>query len=368
MALTSDQPITVWGSNISYFTGKLENYLRLKGIDYSLERMHMPSVALEVEKHTGVMQMPALTLSDGRWLTDTSKIIEYFEQQSSGPSIYPHDPLQRFIALLLEDYADEWLWRPAMHFRWYYPEGAHFASRHLVGELASRVLRPGFIKRAEIRFRQRYSYTRGDGITKDCVAGVEAIFFRTLEQLQAIFEKRPFIFGDRPSLADVGFSGPFFRHFALDPIPLEIIRQRAPAVLEWVARLWNTTLSNGSDNWVDGIPEDIGPLLNEIGSHYLPYLNANVAAVQAGRKRFNADIGGIPYRRARYSKYRVWCLQELRKNFLELSQDTQRAAQQLLELHSCWEPLWLHDTLPLEPGQEQGLPFHASTKMIGVNE
>ena len=30
------QPITVYGSNISYFTGKLENYFRLKGIDYRL--------------------------------------------------------------------------------------------------------------------------------------------------------------------------------------------------------------------------------------------------------------------------------------------------------------------------------------------
>jgi hypothetical protein len=31
-----------------------------------------------------------------------------------------------------------------------------------------------------------------------------------------------------PSLADIGFSSPFFRHFALDLIPAEIIREQAP--------------------------------------------------------------------------------------------------------------------------------------------
>ena len=32
-------------------------------------------------------------------------------------TIYPADPMLRFAALLIEDYADEWLWRPAMHYR-----------------------------------------------------------------------------------------------------------------------------------------------------------------------------------------------------------------------------------------------------------
>ena len=38
--------------------------------------------------------------------------------------------------------------------------------------------------------------------------------FRNLEK---IFSKRTFIFGDHPSLADIGLSGPInLRHFALD--------------------------------------------------------------------------------------------------------------------------------------------------------
>ena len=186
--------------------------------------------------------------------------------------------------------------------------------------------------------------------------------------MQDIFSNRPFLLGDRPSLADIGFSGPFFRHFALDPVPLEIIRQQAPAVLEWVARLWNSRLAECDGDWGQGIPEDLGPLLDDIGSTYLPYLCANVEAVAAGHKRFDVEVGGVAYKGARYSRYRVWCLQELRDAFDRLPDGSRDQARTLLEQHGCWEPLWRQQELPLLPGQEEGLPFRATTKMVGVNE
>jgi len=368
MSSSPEFPATLYGSNISYFSGKMENYFRLKGFDYSLRGLQFPEDERRVKESTGVMQMPALLLADGRWMTDTTKMIQWFEEAYPEHPIIPADPLQRFFSLLLEDYADEWLWRPAMHYRWYYPEGAYLQSRHLVDELTAGVRLPGIVKRWNLRKRQRDGYTVGDGITQDCVSGVEAIFLRTLEQLQAIFEKRPFLFGERPSLADVGFSGPFFRHFALDPVPLEVIRQRAPAVLEWVARLWNTRLSACDGTLLTGIPEDIGLILDEIGKAYLPYLCANVTAVSAGDKRFDAEIDGVPYSGARYSRYRVWCLQELRSHFHAMTVDEQAAARILLEQHHCWEPLWRAGVLPLLPGQEAELPFKGNSKMVGANE
>lgn len=362
------EPVTLYGSDISYFTGKLENYFKVRGLDYNLRSMVLPADANRIQAETGVFQMPAMQLADGRWMTDTTKIIQWFEQAVPEHPAVPSDPLQAFVCYLLEDYADEWLWRPAMHYRWYYDEGAYFASRHLADELMSTVPVPGFVKRWNLRRRQRGGYTSGDGITSAAVPGVEAIFERTLAQLQAIFECRPFLLGSRPSLADIGFSGPFFRHFALDPVPLAIIRRTAPAVLEWVARLWNTRLADCEGDWGTGIPADLGPLLDELGGHYLPYLCANVDAVAAGKQSFDADIGGVAYRGARYSRYRVWCLKELRERFAALPESAQAEAQALLQRHGVWEPLWRQADLPLLPGQEEGLPFQASTKMVGVNE
>ena len=179
--------------------------------------MQFPAEAAQIGEKLGVQQMPALQLPDGRWMTDTTMIIRWFEAEYPEQPVVPADPLQAFLCLLLEDYADEWLWRPAMHYRWHYAEGALLQSRHLAEELTGSMAAHGFLKRWQIRHRQRGGYTRGDGITDASVAGVEAIYLRTLEQLDAVFAARPFLLGERPSLADIGFSGPFFRHFALDP-------------------------------------------------------------------------------------------------------------------------------------------------------
>lgn len=359
-------PVIVYGSSISYFTGKLENYFRLKGIPYQLAALRHPHVARRIRENTGSSQMPALQLSDGRWMSDTTAIIQWFESEYPAPAVTPADPLQRFFSLLLEDYADEWLWRPAMHYRWYYEEGARFASYHLAGEIAADVPVPAFIKRRVITRRQRNGYTTGDGITAEQVPGVESIYRRMLAQLEAIFRVRPFLLGDRPSLADIGFSGPIFRHFSLDPVPARIMKDQAPAVYEWSARLWNTTLQDGPGELLQGIPADWGPILDEVGKQYLVYLCDNVAAVAAGQTRFNTEIGGVRYRGARWSKYRVWCLQRLREHFAALPQHDQVAAQALLQRHGCWEPLWRHGSLPLAAGLCNRLPFHADAKMIDV--
>jgi len=360
-------PVELYGSDCSYFTGKLENYFHLKGVPYTLHPMLFPEAVRLNKERVGVSQMPVMQLADGRWMTDTTKIIEWFEAELPGKPVVPTDPVQAYICLLLEDYADEWLWRPAMHYRWHYPEGAHLLSRLLANEVADMPV-PSACKRWMLRNRQRSGYTTGDGIRPHSVAGVEAIYQRTLAQLQAIFENRPFILGNTPSLADIGFSGPFFRHFGLDPVPLQIMRHTAPAVLEWIARLWNYGPLEKPADWVAGVPEDIGPLLDEVGSDYLPYLCANAEAISAGKKRFDVEVGGVDYRGARSSNYRVWCLQQLRDHFQALPQDAQSSVEALLHQHRCWEPLWRLEALPLQPGQESGLPFRGDNKMTLVNE
>jgi glutathione S-transferase len=361
-------PLTLYGASISYFTGKLENYFRIKSIPFQRKPLFSRESTELIREKTGSTQNPALELADDRWMSDSTAIIQWFETEYPNPPVMPENPLQRFFSLLLEDYADEWLWRPAMHFRWHYTLGARFASTLLAEEVSGGMAGylPAFVRRRIIISRQRNGYTRGDGITPDQVPGVEAIYHRTLQQLEAIFQTRPFLLGDKPSLADVGFSGPMFRHFGLDPVAAEIMRQEAPGVYEWIARLWNTRLEDCSASLVEGIPSDWGPILDEIGKAYLPYLCANNDAVMAGQKHFDAEIDGVYYRGARWSHYRVWCLQRLRDHFNALPESDQALAQTLLEQHGCWEPLWRHKELPMEDGLCSKLPFHVDAKMIDV--
>ena len=363
MTDTEIQPIKLYGCDISYFTGKLEMYFRSKGIPYQFVSMTMSTFEGEIRQQTGIAQMPALQLGDGRWMTDSTPIIDWFETEHPTPAITPTDPVQRFFSLLLEDYADEWLWRPAMHFRWYNDEGAMYASRRLVNTMGADAPGPGFIKRFMIRRRQR-NYTVGDGITEQNRLAVESIYDRNLAALEAILQQRPYLLGASPSLADIGFMGSMFRHFGEDPLPSEIMRQSAPAVAEWIARLWNYKPAQTEANWLPGVPADWKFWLNDIGETYLPYLCANAEAVAAGKKNFDCEVGGAHYRGAHVSRYRVWCLEQLRHNFDTAPETVKPEMHALLEKHNCWEPLWRSTDLDSQVNQQRTPPFHGDSKMV----
>ena len=55
-------------------------------------------------------------------MTDTIPMIAWFESEGLNPgedvrTIFPEDPALNFAALLIEDYADEWLWRYLLNTR-----------------------------------------------------------------------------------------------------------------------------------------------------------------------------------------------------------------------------------------------------------
>ena len=347
----------------------MENYFQIRSIPYVRRVDAYPSFERKMKKMVGIHQMPAVVLPDGRWMTDTTKMIQWFESKHNKSSILPKNPVQNFICLLIEDWADEWWWRPAMHYRWHYKEGAEFASDHLAKELLGTFPAPHFLKKMFLARRQRKGYTVGDGISQDNKDAVEANVRNLFSNLEKIFSKRPFIFGEIPSLADIGLSGPFYRHFALDPVPLKIIKSEAPSILNWLDALQNTQLKNSEHGYIeDDLPGDLDPLLEEIGGIYLPYLCKNVQAVKSKKKYFEFSSGELNIRKARFSQYRVWCLKELQKKFCSLPEDDQSKVEQMLRKYDCWEPLWMHKELPLEVMQEERLPFWADRKMIGVNE
>ena len=368
MSVNDYHPVTLYGSSISYFTGKMENYFNVKEIPYSFKPMRFPSFKKTMIQKVGVQQMPAVVLKDGRWMTDTTKMIQWFESKYPEHRIIPGNSTLAFLCFLIEDWADEWWWRPAMHYRWFYEGGARFASWHLANEVLGGMRLPMWLKRRYIQRRQRNGYTIGDGIDSSNIEYVEQDFLSLLKILEDIFSSRKFLFGSKPSLGDIGLSGPFFRHFALDPAPLEIIKKKAPNVLSWVSNLWKYRVSSENGEWLDYIPQDIEPLIQEIGKTYLPYLNENVSAVRQNKKTFNFINDQVSFKNVRYSLYRVWCLKELREHFQEASKDSQFILKDLLHRNGSWMPLWEQEDLPIDKHFESNLPFKAESKMIGVYE
>ncbi len=356
----SDRPhlngIKLYGLKISYYTGKMEGYLRYKEIPYEFVVLNRKTMG-RLKHETGAAQMPAVELGDGRFMTDTTPMIAWFEAGSPEFPVIPTDPVLRFLSFLLEDYAEEWLWRPAMHYRWSYKADRYHLSRKIVDELMPDEPAPGFFKRAFIRRRQHVEYVIRDGVDANTWDHVESIYLDTLDRLEAIFSSRPYLLGSRPTLGDFGFFASMFRHFSQDPTASDIMRLRAPAVFEWQARLWNARGSEMQGDLLSTVPGDLSPILRDVGEAYLPYLNDNARAWREGRERFDPIVQNVQYRDVPVSQYRTWCLEELQARFREVPASEQERLQQLLTSHGCWEPLFEVDQPASRYDEGKDVPF-----------
>jgi glutathione S-transferase len=327
---TTDAPtLRLHGLKLSYFTGKLEGYLRVKGIPYDFIEMDTRGFR-HCARESGVLQMPQIESADGRWLTDTTSIIDYFEQLQPSPAIRPSAPAVAFASLLLEDLFDEWLWRPALYYRWAFEEDSRLMSAQIARTMMRDVPAPFWLRRRLILARQRNVYLRNDGVTPATSRQIETLYLDSLDALEPIFRARPFLLGARPCEADFGLFGPMFRHFFSDPTPAAIMRERAPAVAHWVTRLWATRPEDIRDATpISALPDDLAPFWTMAAQHYLPYLAANAAAVAAHRTIVSYAIDGLAWR-VPASPYRAHCLIALQQRFGKLPPEDQTTLYRLL--------------------------------------
>ena len=95
--------------------------------------------------------------------------------------------------------------------------------------------------------------------------------------LGAHLEKYPFLFGNRPSLADFAVFGGNAAHFTNDPVCRRWIDAEGPAGVQHTHHLcepWNYTFGE----WLapDDIPETLIKLLTDLGRFYLPWVSRAV--------------------------------------------------------------------------------------------
>lgn len=317
----------VYKSDISYFSGKLEAYLRYKKISHSLVDCNHQTLQM-IARKTGTQKMPAIEMDNGQWLYDTTPMLQWLEHQHPEGPTYPDDTALRFVALLIEDYADEWLWRPAMWWRWVPKASRVTLGRRIAGDMMSQHLAIplGFY----FARRQLNEWLWKDGVDKHNSNAVRDMLYRELELLEAVFATQPFMLGSHPSVADFGYFASMYRHFGNDPISAEVVRREGPNTYEWLARLWNTKYSELTDkiHWIWPEADYWQPLLRRIASDYLPYLHQNAQAFAQGKKRFDFIGDSLSFNNTVTTHYRVWCRQKLQEEFSTLSSaDKERVTQ-----------------------------------------
>ncbi len=322
---------TIYGMFCSYFTKKLETYFRVKGIPYKFVEMDAPAFTQYSQK-VGVMQLPLVECPDGSWICDTTPIIEEFETDPSYPSIRPSDPVAAFCSYFLEDCFDEWLWAPALYYRWAFDMDRIRRSEEFTYTIAANGFKlPRSILRRILTFRQKKVHLKANGIVSPAHARqMENLYLDLLDLLQPVLKKRPFLFGDRPCEADIGLHGPVFPHFANDPTSQEIMQVRAPHAFRWVARLWSTRPEElATTEEINSVPRDLSPLIQKFASEYLPYLLANREAFRAGEDRTSYTLDGLEWDVVT-APYRVYCLAQLQQRYQALGADEQKKCEVFL--------------------------------------
>lgn len=261
----------LYGGELSYFTGKARAYMRYKGLDFE-ERPATRAVYKEIIlPNVGAPIVPVLQTADGEIVQDTTDIIDYLETRHPQVSIYPNGPRQKLVSLLLEQYGDEWLVIPAMHYRWSVLDQQYdfimreFGAMSAPDESAANQIVIG--EKTSAPFRGSIAML---GITEATIPAIEAVYAEFLRQLNTHFTEYPFLLGSRPSIGDFGLMGPLYAHLGRDPVPKAMMQAEAPAVYAWVQRMNQPDVLGGDFLADDEVPATLYPILETLSRDFLP--------------------------------------------------------------------------------------------------
>lgn len=270
--------------------------------------------------------IPVLRFPDGRWANDSTPLLQALEAIHSERRLTPDDPADAFLALLLEDFADEWGTKIMFHYRW-----APAADRGFNGFALAQPRMFG-APRAEVAAAGRAFAERQVGrmALVGCTAAnapaIEASAAAVFALIDRLAAEGPFLFGARPSVADFAWHGQLAQ-LARDPTPRDMLVNRFPAALAWIEALHDASgLEPGP--WREGGSARDGPtagLLALAASLYLPFLAANARALANGDTAFAITELGFPYEQAPFG-YQAKCLTALRAAFGALNPESRDRA------------------------------------------
>jgi len=329
---------TLHGFTMSPFSMKMRSYMRYRRI---------PFIWASGERATEVAQtkiptymVPVLETPDGVFSHDSTFMINALEETYSGRSTTPDHEADAFLAALIEDLMDEWiLWAMYVH-RWRTNEDRLHNSKWIIYEqFQGNTLNPAFDQMVQF-----WANRQVKGM--ELLAGNPEIIDDSLDKFltitEEVFSKGLFLFGTRPSRAEIAIYG-ILSQLIIDPTPAALLREKFNTTYRWVTLMedlsgiegkW-TTLSTDPDRLkASRIPD----MLKLSGTYHLPMLAANDAALSKGEKRFTAQLDGKPYYRKSHNRH-DGCLTALCQRYQNLSSETKDLLDGLLKDTGCYDYL-----------------------------
>lgn len=288
----------VYGLTRSYFTRKVTGYLDYTDRPWRLERgINNHPAATEAGWNGGI---PVVTNLEGEFLWDSTTIIEHLEISTpDAASVLPADPTLRFLAYLLDDFSDEWFYRPAVGSRWSYPANTIAAGWQNTEELSSGMPVPAAFLREQVVETMQGSLAKL-GVDEDNVdAWMSEVLVPWMRVLDTHFGSSGYLLGDRPCIADFALFGANAAHFVADPYCRDLADEHGPNVVAHTYRLLQPH-QHSFGSWLqpDAIPDSLVAVIAEAGRHYLPWVaRATVegSAVVELVDGITADIASTPF-------------------------------------------------------------------------
>lgn len=329
-------PYRVIGVTASPYSVKMRAILRYRRIPH-IWVIRTPEEEARL-KDVQPLLMPVVEYPDGSFRTDSTPIALDLEERHPGDrSILPDSPGDAFLALLIEDMADEWLTKPMFHYRFAYAADRRYGPHWVIDDRRPDLADGGAFEDALQAFLDRQSGRMAlVGCTPENAPVIEASYHRLLAIMERHVRREGFLFGSRPSLADFGLFG-MLKTLDTDPTPMAIMRAEAPHTEHWVRRIDDASGVDGA--WRGGPPSPwVTDLLRMAGDVYLPFLEANLAAVEAGDDAFATEIEGRPYSQGVF-KYQAKCWRTLRAAYARLDAAERDRIAPLLDETGCLAPL-----------------------------
>jgi glutathione S-transferase len=234
--------------------------------------------------------MPVLLTPQGEWLQDTRDIIDLMEKRFPDSTVFPSTPCRKFVANILEAWADEF-WIPmAMHYRWNRPESVAFFKNEngpLMVPWGPKFLQTTAVNKVA---ETLVSFLPTVGVRPVQYDALEEWTESMITHLDTHFALHPYLLGSSPTVGDFGLAGVFVPHLARDPWPRDHLMKGHPNLQAWVDRIQfpshagphivssptNTLDAISPEDGSDSIPPTLQPILHAISSEFYPLLQATI--------------------------------------------------------------------------------------------
>lgn len=342
---------TLYAMPHSLYSGRARSYLLKAGIPFRELSTGHESFKADVLPQAELPTIPTLVTPSGEVIRDGAAIIEYFESKGGRPS-QPPGTRQRLVSSFLDVVGTDGLLRPAMHYRWNFPEeNLNFLRYHF---LHSQRLSPAREDKTDHMMDRMRHAGRLFGVEEDSVAMIEGLYLEFLDALDAHLARYPYLLGGRPCLGDFGLIAPLYAHLGRDPHPSRIMQTRATHVFRWVERMnradadtpefFESPLDFLPD---DEIPESLIRVLSVVACDFIPETRAAAAHINAwladappeagtgASGRLGAAVGQAEFEvrgtaiRALAQPYRFYLLQRLQDDYDQLSTGERKSADRL---------------------------------------